>query len=203
MNLTHPLEVICGSLETKALEVLAGSDAPFSIRQVQRMIGDRSYEGVRKALDRLRRQGLVIAEPIGTALMYRINREHLAAPYVQALATLRQEVFERLKQEIRGWLIKPVYAAVFGSTARRESGADSDVDIFVLRPKRVEPDDPVWQEQLAELSRRASAWTGNDVRILEYDQQEVTSSRDQVLGEIAGQGIPIAGDPHVLKRLSA
>ena len=39
---------------------------------------------------------------------------------------------ERLRETIRGWRPRPVYACVFGSAARGDGGPDSDIDLLVV-----------------------------------------------------------------------
>ena len=80
--------------------------------------------------------------------------------------------------------------------------ADSDIDLFVVRPGGIEPDDPDWRSQLDTLSQHCSNWTGNDARILEYSDAEVIralSTGDAVLSDIALQGQRVVGQADYLR----
>src|SRR2546423_260104 len=133
MDLSHPLELIGNRIDGRILEVLSGADAPFTGRQVHTLVGQHSVSTVQAGLDRLRRQGIVTAEPAGRAILYRLNVGHLAAVHVRALAHLRRELLRRLRAELESWDPRPRAAYLFGSTARQQSTADSDIDICLVR----------------------------------------------------------------------
>jgi predicted nucleotidyltransferase len=199
MDLSRPLKVVTPTLDGDVLGVLAGGDAALTGREIQRRVG-ASQDGVRGALDRLTRQGVVRRERAGRANLYRLNRQHLAAPWIEGLASLRLQLIERLRDTIRSWELEPIAAVLFGSAARGEAGRESDLDILVVRPSDCLPDDPTWREQLMSLETSAAAWTGNDVRLLEYGEAEVPTGRDRepVLNAAFNEGIELFGS---LRRL--
>ena len=71
-----------------------------------------------------------------------------------------------MRDRIAAWPIATPYAALFGSAAERQMRVGSDIDIFIVRPKRTAADE--WAEQLEALRRDVATWTGNDARIFEY-----------------------------------
>ncbi|MBK7624108.1 MAG: hypothetical protein IPJ14_15950 [Kineosporiaceae bacterium] len=79
MEISRPMRIITAALDGDLLAVLARADHAFTGRQLARLAG-ASSEGARQALARLVVQGIVQREPAGAAQMYRLNREHLAAP---------------------------------------------------------------------------------------------------------------------------
>lgn len=167
------------------------------------MAGVGSEMGVRKVLERLGRQGVVISEPAGRARLYRLNRNHLAAPYIEGLATLHRELFTRLRERIGDWLVPAVYAAVFGSVSIGRATADSDLDLFIVRAADITADNPKWREQIDALTQDATAWTGNDARVLEYGEDElahIDPATEPVLADIRRDALTLAGDPDVLGR---
>jgi hypothetical protein len=176
--------------------MLARGDTEFSGRELHRALGHSSHTGVRRCLERLVAVGIVLERSAGNALLYRLNRDHLAAPLIEALATLRLQLFERLRETVAAWEIRPTLAAVFGSVARGDGGTDSDLDIFLVRPTGIGEDDPVWRDQVIALEQAASAWTGNDARSLEYSQSELPrlQREEPVIAEIAADGIVLAGN---------
>jgi predicted nucleotidyltransferase len=202
MNLSHPLELISHPLDGLILEVLAGADAGFTGRQVHALVGGHSARGIQLGLNRLHRQGIIEAEPAGRAILYRLNRCHLAAAHVVGLAHLRHDLVRRLEEEFERWDPKPATAYLFGSSARRDSTASSDLDILVVRPGDVEdPDRPDWRQQIDRLSDKSTRWTGNDTRVLEYAEDEARAlvERDPVLRSIREEGIHLAGDERLLR----
>jgi predicted nucleotidyltransferase len=202
VNFSHPLELISHPLDGRILEVLSGADAGFTGRQVHALLGDHSVRGVQLGLDRLRRQGIVTAEPAGRAVLYRLNTSHLAADHVLRLAHLRHELVRRLRSEFDSWEPHPAAAYLFGSTARRDSMTGSDIDIFIVRPKDVgDPDRADWRERVDSMSRKVTVWTGNDTRILEFAENEVLPliGRDPVMVSIRDEGVHLAGDDGFLR----
>lgn len=196
MNLDQPLQVVTSTVDGDVLAALALVDTAFTGRGLHRVIGRHSADGVRRAAERLVRQGIVDVVVAGPSKLYRLNREHMAAPYIVALAQLREEFLERLRHRLACWTIKASYAALFGSAARAQMRADSDVDVFVVRPSAVAEDDAGWVAQLDELVRDGSRWTGNDVRVLEMSDADVrlgSMGNDQVLQDISQHGIRLTG----------
>lgn len=199
MDFQRPLGAVTPTLDGDVLAVLARADVALTGREIQRRIG-ASQDGVRGALDRIMRQGIVRRERAGRAYLYRLNREHLAAPWIEGLASLRLQLIERLRDTLRSWQLQPVAAVLFGSAARGDAGRESDLDILVVRPSDCQPDDPTWREQLMSLESSGVAWTGNDVRLLEYGEAEVRADRDRepVLDAAAAEGVELVGS---LRRL--
>jgi hypothetical protein len=203
VDLSRPLSVVTPTLDGDVLAVLAGAEQAFSARQVHRLAGRASEQGVRKALARLERQGIVTAEAAGAARLYRLNRAHLAAPHIEALAGLRESLVAGLRTLVDGWILTPAYAAVFGSFARRQAGLESDLDLFVVRPPGIDEDDARWRRQIDALTTAATAWTGNNARVLEYGAQEVrarVSLGDEMLDTVRREGIELAGTGAVMRR---
>lgn len=203
MELQRPLAVVTPSVDGDVLVVLAGADSEFTPPQVQRMVGRWSEDGVRKALDRLVTQGVVRRRVAGAAGLYTLNREHLAAPAIVALASQRDELLRRLKDRFARWKPRADYVALFGSAARGDMRPDSDIDLFVVRPTAVDADDEDWREQMDQLERDVTAWTGNDARVLEYAATQVSEglgAGDSLLGDVNREGIRLSGRPSTLRR---
>lgn len=203
MDLSRPLAVVTPTVDGDVLTVLAGAAASFTGRQVHQMAGRHSERGVRNALQRLAKQGIVDRTRIGSSDLYTLNREHLASPYIRALAGLKAELLLRVREELASWSVPAAYAAIFGSAARGEMRVDSDIDVFVVRPSAVSEADITWQDQVANLAERITAWTGNDARVLELSVEEVDDgvARDeQVLIDIREQGLGVAGPRNYLRK---
>ncbi len=195
MDLGRPLSVVTPTVDADVLAVLAGADAEFTPPEIHRLIGDWSEDGVRRALRRLVETGVVAVERKGNAFLYRLNRRHLAADAIVELAGLRHHFIRLLQETLEAWAEPPAHAALFGSAARRQMRVDSDIDVFVVRPADA-TDDGTWRAQLYALQEQASAWTGNDVRVLEYSESEVEAglaAGDPVLSDIRQDGIWLAG----------
>jgi predicted nucleotidyltransferase len=176
--------------------VLAGTTRPMTGRGIARLMGRTSHSVVLIALNRLADHGVVDREEAGRALLFTLNREHLAAPAVDLLVHMRSELFDRLRRAVDSWEITAVHVSLFGSFARGEGDTGSDIDLFVVRPKQVEREDPSWREQLDLLARQVQRWTGNPARIAEVGKEELPRLRKEeppILAELRNDAITIAG----------
>ncbi|MGI8461924.1 MAG: helix-turn-helix domain-containing protein [Solirubrobacterales bacterium] len=195
MDLSKPSAVISSSLDAAVLSVLAGTTDRFTGREVARLAG-RPPSSVQRALDRLVGQGLVNAREAGRAVLYKLNREHLAADAVIALAELRVELLRHLREEIGSWTVKPDHASLFGSAARGDGDTSSDIDLFVVRPAAVDEDDRRWRAQLDRLAERVHAWPGNHAGIAEVSAEEVERLRRErpaVVNDLHRDAVELAG----------
>jgi predicted nucleotidyltransferase len=202
MDLSHPMELVTHRVDGRILEVLSRADAAFTGRQVHALVGEHSVAGVQAGLARLRHQGIVSVEPAGRAILYRLNVDHLAAVHVRGLAHLRHELLRRLRAELESGEPRPLAAFLFGSAARQDGTADSDIDICAVRPREIaDPDHPEWRNRVESLARTVTAWTGNDTRVVEFGEDEVRAGAgsDPLLVSIRDEGIPVAGDDSLLR----
>lgn len=204
MQLDRPIRVVTPTVDGDVLAVLARADAEFTPPEVHGLVGDHSEDGVRKALQRLSGQGIVRSRRAGNAVLYQLNRRHLAAGAVVELARLRDTLLARLRDRFDTWPVRPAYAALFGSAATGRMRSDSDIDIFVVRPDKVDSDDQQWRTQLLDLEMDVSSWVGNDVRVLEYSDKEVAAglaTADRILIEVGADGIHLAGPARYLSNV--
>jgi predicted nucleotidyltransferase len=186
-----------GGPERQLIAALLRSDVAVSGRALGRITG-MSQSRAQRALARLRASGLVLAQDAPPALLYRANHDHLAMPAVIELLSVRERLCDRIADAIAGWAIPPVAAMLYGSIARSDEDAGSDVDFLVVRPARLRPDDPVWEAQVAALSERVGRWTGRRASIVDMSRAEVRNGivhGEPYLLAAAHEGIVVAGQP--------
>lgn len=169
-----------------------------------RLAPEGSQPGIWKALTRLSDIGVVDRQDAGSASLYTLNREHLAAPGIEALVSLRTTLLQRIRDAIEAWEIAPAHLSMFGSAARGDGDVDSDIDLFVVRPAGVDEDDPVWTSQLDRLSESVRRWTGNPVAVSELSTEEtrrLAAERPPIAQSLEADAITLAGtDIHSLLR---
>ena len=199
MEIQRPFTVVTTSVDGDVLRVLASSDAEYSVPRLHQLIPERSVVGIRSSLARLVTQGIVVQHGFGRSHAYALNDDHLAASAVRQLAGLKQALLSRLREHVAGWHEPPVFAAVFGSAARGEMRPDSDLDILLVR--RDDASLAEWSAQLARLTKAATAWTGNDTRIVDLAVEEVTDAATQpLLRTIVDEGIAFTADADWLRK---
>lgn len=198
MDLSSPIRSVIPSVHGAVLAVLARSDRPLSGRRTAELTGGRAGQArVNAVLGDLTAAGLVLREVHPPAYLYLLNREHLAAEAITALADLREQLLSRIRQTVEGWRQPAVAVWLFGSAARGEGGTDSDIDLLVLRPDAVDEDDPAWVLQVDDLAAQVVTWTGNRCEIAEYSAEQFASmvaSGERLASELRTQAVRIWGD---------
>lgn len=198
MRLSEPLSAVTPTLDAPVLRVLARADTQLTAPAVAKLAGTGSYEGIRKVLIRLSAQGLVIDTTAGHTHLYTLNREHLAAAAVIQLANLRPQFIERMRERMNEWAIPPVGAILFGSVARGDENAGSDIDLLVIRPDGTPEGDTRWRSQVSSLQESVEQWTGNATTVLELSRKELqrmVATDHAIVTELRRDAIEIVGPP--------
>jgi predicted nucleotidyltransferase len=117
--------------------------------------------------------GLVDFIEAGSARLYTLNREHVAADAAIILSDLRERLFQRMRNHLEAWPVAPLAAAVFGSAARGDGGPDSDIDVLIVRPTKIMADDSQWEASVDELSRAILIWSGNHASIIQATTEQI------------------------------
>jgi len=196
MDVAHPYTAVCPSLDGDVLQVLAGTNMGLTGRQVALLAGRSSHSGVLQVLNRLTDQGLVDRVELNRAYLFALNREHLAAPAVEILMGMREELINRIRVALDAWQIVPLHVSLFGSTARADGDTRSDIDLLVIRPSDVDKDEPSWRTQMSELSDQIRRWTGNYAGIVERTESQIARlSADElpILAELRSDAIVLSG----------
>lgn len=196
MNLSRPYAAVGPTLDPGVLTVLAGTTRPLTGREIARLLGRASHSGVISSLERLVDQGLVAREEAGRAFLFTLNRKHVAAPAVELLADLREELLRRIREEVDSWRVQVVHLSLFGSAARGDGNTHSDIDLFAVRKSGIERQDPDWRDQVDFLGWQIERWAGNPARIVEVGQEEIgrlKKERPPVVDELLADAIVLSG----------
>ena len=204
MNLSEPMVSLIPGVTGAVLAVLGRTQEPLTGRTIAGLTKPAaSQKGVANALAGLVEAGVVDRTDKGRAALFTLNRDHVAADAVVALAKLRDRVVDRIRAEVTGWGIEPVSVTVFGSFVRGEGGPASDVDLLVIRPAGAA--DP-WASQLAGLAAAGRRWTGNPFNLIDVGADELAMFADEgFVRAAAAEGLTVAGVAlrRLLRRRSA
>lgn len=204
MDLGEPIRSVIPSVTGSVLAVLARTVEPLTGREIaQRVKPAASHRGVQLALEGLVKSGVVDRVDKGRAALFSLNRDHVAAAAIVELASMRDAVLARIKDAISHWKTKARSATVFGSFARGDGTAASDIDLLVVRPDDLD-DEAGWDRQLAELTAGVQRWSGNPLRAVVLSERELgdqLAAREAYLEAAASEGITVAGTP--LRRMCA
>jgi len=179
------------------LRALSTRASPATAAQLRRVAAAGTEAGVRRALDRLAVQGLVTTEEIGGRVVFLLNRDHVLYPAVTALLRAEDELPRRLRGEIPAWLVPPVAAALYGSAARRDGDADSDIDILLVRPASLgSRERELWNDQLHRLRDLVQRWTGNRCQVTDRSVAALrrpSRAREPIVDEWRKDAVSLAG----------
>lgn len=106
----------------------------FSLRELATQIG-HSHQSVRRAVNVLSANDLVIDSPESNQRLVRINRQHLSIPDDPILRIPQSEYHRPVKAavtELRESINDVVGIILYGSVARGEADRRSDIDLWVL-----------------------------------------------------------------------
>jgi hypothetical protein len=196
VDVARPYSAVSPSLDGEVLQTLAGTTMSLTGRQVALLTGRTSHSGVLRVLNRLVEHGLVDRVELNRAFLFALNRDHLAAPAVIALARLRGELVDQVRRELGTWQIAPVHMSVFGSAARGDGDTSSDIDLFVVRPGAVTEDDAGWRGQLDGLAGKIERWTGNRAAMIEISETELPRLRaaePPILAQLRSDAVVLCG----------
>ncbi len=124
----------------RVLDVLARTTAELNLGTAARLAGVSAAQASR-VLPRLAAPGVMERRDVPPSSLYRLVRENLLAQAIVDLVELRGRTIERLR--VLEGAIRPALASVvlFGSFARGEADAESDIDMLVVRRADVDEDD--------------------------------------------------------------
>ncbi|WP_427018817.1 nucleotidyltransferase domain-containing protein [Pseudarthrobacter sp. P1] len=198
MRLQNPFAAVSTTgLDSQVLTVLARTEQYLSVHQIHQLLPEEgSPQGVRKSVVRLVEQGAVLERVTGRSYAYALNLDHLLADAILQIANAKSELFSRMTQTISEWRIQPLTVKIFGSAARNEMRADSDIDLLIVMPDSATED--AVEDSVGRLAAQTTLWTGNDVRPLVYRRSEVRPA--SIFNSILEDGIDIAGDPSWLRK---
>lgn len=194
MDLSHPISSLIRTRDAAVLEVLAGTEGALTMSQIWRLAEPGSRQGLYPVMDHLVTHGLVTADQVGHVTAYKLNRDHLLTPAISAVTNARRELITRLGEAVSNLQPAPVYAAVFGSVARREAGPESDIDLCLVVPGDVDIHSDDWTHQILELEDRVLSWTGNRLEPLIFKAADLGRiAEEPIISSIRKDGLTLIG----------
>lgn len=196
MDLANPILSVIPGAYGDVLAVLAHTDVELSGRRVASLTrGPTSRRRVDTVLAELAHAGVVLVHEAPPAKLYRLNRDHVAAPGIEALASLRHTLLSRMRAQLTTWQVSPVAAWLFGSVARGDATATSDIDLLLIHPPS-SGDDDTWDGQVDCLRELVRSWSGNQLEVLSLGVDELHQLRDRrerLIDELLSDAVLLAG----------
>ena len=195
MDFVRPIEAVIPGVRGRVLAVLAETTAELNLRTIARLSGV-SHAQASRVLPGLVELGLVGRREAPPSSLFRLVPEHIAANPLITLARGRDGVVEEMERLAAALPIVPASVIVFGSFARGEAVAESDIDAVFVRPVDVDESDDAWADSVEQWRSRIRQVSGNPVEILEVGSDEIgarLSSMQPVWREIQRDGLVILG----------
>ena len=149
-----------------------------------------------EVLSALTKLGVTRVQRAGRADLYQLNRQHVLYPAIHALFDQETKVHAELVRFLRGRLSKVTRvreAFIFGSVARGESRAGSDVDLALVMPPSGAT--AVEQDQLDQIAREVRDRFGSDLAVHVSTQALAVRTKSRVgralWRRIASEGVQI------------
>jgi predicted nucleotidyltransferase len=194
-----PLDMVLGTVaNVRVLRALSEHGGALATRT----LASRAHltrQAVLNAILRLRALGLVDEVGQARATSYRLNEAHPLQPALRALFATERERSERLLEEIRATAQslkpRPIAVWLFGSVARGEDRADSDLDLAILSPEgaasrheqaMMDALEPFFSEMLTRVSV---------IGLSPTDLRRIAKNRDKFSSNLRRDAIPVYG-PH-------
>jgi predicted nucleotidyltransferase len=197
MNLTEPGYDFIGKSEAPLLRTLASTTSSMSGNQLVRVAGLKYNGGHVLTLRKLVKLGIITTDPRLAANYYSINREHILWSAIETILFAKENALKTIKEnlEVVPILASAASVALFGSVARGDSTADSDIDVFALLPKN----NTISDEEYAALQTavdRIHALTGNIVNIMDVNEAglaDMVASGDPMVANLYADSITLFG----------
>lgn len=195
MDFVRPIEAIVPGARGRVLAVLVETTAELNLRTIARLAGVSQAQASR-VLPELVQLGVVERREVPPASLFRLVPEHVASRALLAMSRPVDVVLDEMGRRSRELPRRPTSVIVFGSFARHEAGAESDIDVVIVRPAPIDEDDEAWTDSIEDWRRDVRRLTGNAVEVLEVSEDEAASrlrGRSQVWADIRRDGKVVHG----------
>ena len=195
VDFKRPVEAVIPGVQGRILAVLAETTEELNLRTIARLAGVSSAQASR-VLPELVTLGLVARREAPPSALFSLVAEHVAARLVRELSQARRAVLDELRTLADGIDPLPVSVVVFGSLARGDADAESDIDVLLVRPAHVDEDEDGWASSVEEWRTAAGRLTGNSIELLEVGEVDVgrrLARPSGVWADLIREGIAVSG----------
>lgn len=189
------MQSVIPGAQGRILAVLAESTAYLNLRTIALLAGTSPAQASR-VLPELVRSGLVERREAPPSALFRLVDDNVGSRVVRALSRSRETVLAELGSQAETLEPRPASVIVFGSFARGEAEADSDLDVLFVQPKGVNGDDYRWAAAVEGWRQFARRLTGNRVEVVEANENSVgrfLRSHKTLWADIVRDGVVVYG----------
>ncbi len=195
MDFARPVEAVVGGAQGRLLAVLTKITAPLTLRRLASLASVSPAQASR-VMPRLVELGIVHRHEVPPASQFVLARDNVAAQLLLQLADVQAIALRQIGEAASTISPEPVSVIAFGSFARGDADAASDIDLAVVRADDVDDADERWADSIEAWRRRVRAITGNDVDIAEATVTDATRKlrgRSELWRNIRNDGVIVHG----------
>jgi DNA-binding transcriptional ArsR family regulator len=197
VDFIRPVQSVIPGAQGRILAVLAETSAELNLRSIARLSGV-SLAQTSRVMPSLVELGVVERREAPPSALFRFVPDNIASRAITSLTLARPTVLAEMGTTAARLDAPPVCVVVFGSFARGEADSRSDIDLLVVRPRRVDEEDPAWRHDLDEWAGQVSRLTGNRTEVLEVGEAELPRllrGRKPLWADIQRDGVVVFGSP--------
>jgi predicted nucleotidyltransferase len=190
-------DLLFGQTRGAILALLYGrADQSFYTRQIAREV-DASVGAVQRELENLSKVGLIVRTSLGSQVFYQANRDASIFREMQSLVKKTTGIFSVVRSALHPLATRTLVAFVYGSVAREEETAQSDVDLMVVGKATLD-------EVLSRLST-VEKTIGRPINPTVYSVAEfkskLTTGNHFLTAVLKGQKVFLLGDEDELRKM--
>lgn len=195
MDFIHPVHAVVPGVQGRILAVLAETTSELNLRTIA-SIANVSEAQVSRVIPALVAIGLVERREAPPSALFRLVRDHIAAGPILALSRSRDRMIQEMCKVAESLPVPPSSVIIFGSFARGEADAESDIDTLMISPTGIDESDEAWSASVEQWIQHVGEVSGNRVEVLEASADEVPARLDRggsVWQDIERDGLIIHG----------
>ena len=190
-------DLLFGRTRGAVLALLYGhADQSFYTRQIAREV-DASVGAVQRELENLSKVGLIVRSSVGSQVFYQAKRDSPIFREMQALVNKTIGVFSVLRSALHPLAKRVLVAFVYGSVAREEEKAQSDVDLLVVGKATL---DEVLS-RLSNVEKRIGRPINPTVYSVAEFKSRLASGNHFLAAVLKGQKVFLLGDEDELRKV--
>jgi len=190
-------DLLFGRTRGAIMALLFGhADQSFYTRQIAREV-DASVGAVQRELENLSKVGLIVRNSVGSQVFYQANRDAPIFREMQGLVNKTVGIFSVLRSALHPLAKRVLVAFVYGSVAREEETAQSDVDLLVVGKATLEE----VLSRLSTVEKTIRRPINSTVYSVAEFKSKLASGNHFLTAVLKGQKVFLLGDEDELRKV--
>ena len=190
-------DVLFGQNRGAVLALLFGNpDKPFYTRQIANMVG-ASVGAVAPQLTALTQVGVLVSSRSGNQVFYKANRKSPIFEEMKGLVAKTVGVYQQLRTALEPLTSRIAFAFVYGSMAKQQETAESDVDLMVVGDVQLDE----LLQHLAKVEKQIGRPVNPTIYSVTEFSAKLASGSHFVSSVVRGEKVFVIGDENELRTM--